>query len=172
MKITNLRGHVTVDPGGDHAHVPATGRVRAVWNGAVLAESDRTIVIEGNHYFPVRDVAFELLAPSDARSTCPWKGEASYLDVVVKDERNPAAAWSYPDPKPVGVQICDHVAFWQGVEIHSASGAACSSASTPVSPRVQSVAGRPYALNRHGLDRGLDSHHRRGRFRCGCGHST
>jgi len=165
MKITNLRRHVTVGPGSDHAHEPATGRVRAVWKGAVLAESDRTIVIEGNHDFPVRDVAFELLAPSDARSTCSWKGEASYLDVVVKDERNTAADWSHPDPKPAGVQIRDHVAFWQGVEIHSASGAACLSASTPASPRAQSVAGRPCALNRHGLDRGLDSHYRPRRFR-------
>jgi hypothetical protein len=113
----------------------------------------------------VRDVAFEPLAPSYARSTCPWKGEASYLDVVIKGERNPAAAWSYPDRKPPGVQIRDHAAFWQGVEIHRASGAACSSASTPASPRAQSVAGRPCALTRHGLDRGLDSHHRPRRFR-------
>ena len=120
-EITNLRRHVTVGPGSDHAHEPATGRVRAVWNGAVLAESHRTIVIEGNHYLPVRDVAFELLAPSDARSTCPWKGEASYLDVVIKGERNPVAAWSHPDPKPAGVQIGD-------------SGRASRSTARPVRP--------------------------------------
>jgi uncharacterized protein (DUF427 family) len=166
MKITTPRRHVTVGAGGtDDAHEPASGRVRAVWKGAVLAESAQAILIEGDRYFPAQDAAFELLASSDAHSTYPWKGEASYLDVVIEGERNPAAAWSYPDPKPASVQIRDHVAFWQGVEIHNASNAACSSASMPASPRTQSVAGQRCALNRHGLDRGLGPDLRSRRFR-------
>ncbi len=91
--------------------------VRATWNGAVLAESDRTVIVEGNHYFPPDDVRMELFAPSDAHTTCPWKGVASYYDVVVGDERNDQAAWYYPEPKDAAKEITDHVAFWKGVAV-------------------------------------------------------
>jgi uncharacterized protein (DUF427 family) len=83
----------------------------------VLAESGRTIVVEGNHYFPAEDVRFEHLQPSDLHTVCPWKGRASYYDVVVGDERNPAAAWYYPNPNPRAHSIGNHIAFWHGVEV-------------------------------------------------------
>lgn len=92
-------------------------RVRAIWNGAVLAESDRTIGVEGNHYFPPADVDWRYLKPSSRRSTCPWKGVASYYTAVVGDGRNEAAAWQYPDPFPAAEPIRDHVAFWRGVRV-------------------------------------------------------
>jgi uncharacterized protein (DUF427 family) len=91
--------------------------MKAVWNGVVLAESDRTVEIEGNHYFPREDVKSELLRESSRRTTCPWKGEAHYFDVVVEEERNRNAAWSYPEPKEAAAEIQGHVAFWRGVEV-------------------------------------------------------
>ncbi|MDA8274228.1 MAG: DUF427 domain-containing protein [Actinomycetota bacterium] len=91
--------------------------VRASWNGAVLAESDRTVVVEGNHYFPPEDVRTDLLEPSDTHTTCPWKGVASYHSVVVDGERNADAAWSYPEPKEAAAQIAGRIAFWHGVEV-------------------------------------------------------
>ena len=93
------------------------GELQAVWNGAVLARSDRTVVIEGNHYFPPDDVEFDYLELSAKRTTCPWKGLASYYDIVVDGERNRAAAWYYPQPSPAAIEIKDHVAFWNGVEV-------------------------------------------------------
>jgi uncharacterized protein (DUF427 family) len=90
---------------------------RAVWNGAVLAESDSTVVVEGNHYFPRESVRSEYLRASDTHSICPWKGTASYQDVEVNGQRNPDAAWFYPDPKPAAAQIKDRFAFWKGVRI-------------------------------------------------------
>jgi uncharacterized protein (DUF427 family) len=93
--------------------------MRATWNGAVLAESDDTTVVEGNHYFPPDAVDRTHLAPSDQHSVCPWKGEASYYDVVVDGKVNEAAAWYYPDPKPAAEGIRDHVAFWHGVQVES-----------------------------------------------------
>jgi uncharacterized protein (DUF427 family) len=92
-------------------------RVRAVWNGAVLAESDRPIVIEGNHYFPPEDVDWRYLEPSSRRSACPWKGAASYYTAVVGEGRNEAAAWQYPEPLPAAAPIRDHLAFWRGVRV-------------------------------------------------------
>ncbi len=92
---------------------------KAVWNGAVLAESDDTVVVEGNHYFPPQAVDWDLLAASDHRSVCPWKGEASYYDVLVGQEVNRAAAWLYSDPKPAAAEIKDRVAFWRGVGVES-----------------------------------------------------
>jgi uncharacterized protein (DUF427 family) len=89
----------------------------AEWNGQVIAESDETIVVEGNHYFPPSAVDQSFFAPSDASSVCPWKGTASYYDVVVDGETNPGAAWYYPDPKPAAAEIKDHVAFWRGVKV-------------------------------------------------------
>ena len=91
--------------------------VQAIWNGQVIAESDHTVVVEGNHYFPRGDVKAEYLADSDQHSTCPWKGEASYHDVVVDGEVNAGAAWYYPSPKDAAKEIKDHIAFWNGVEV-------------------------------------------------------
>jgi uncharacterized protein (DUF427 family) len=104
----------------DAEHDTASGRFRATWNGTVVAESDATIVVEGNHYFPPADVTRDLLAPSDTHTTCPWKGTASYYDVVADGERNAGAAWYYPDPKPAAADIRDYVAFWRGVEVQAA----------------------------------------------------
>jgi uncharacterized protein (DUF427 family) len=94
-----------------------TKRFRATWNGAVLAESGETLVVEGNHYFPLADVDAKHLRPSDSHTTCHWKGLASYYDVVVGDEVNPDAAWYYPDPSRAAERIKGRVAFWQGVKV-------------------------------------------------------
>jgi uncharacterized protein (DUF427 family) len=91
--------------------------MKAIWKEAVLAESDDTIVIEGNHYFPSDSVHKEYLKESDTHTTCPWKGEASYYTVVVKDAVNKDAAWYYPAPKEAAQQIKGYVAFWKGVEV-------------------------------------------------------
>lgn len=99
---------------------PTNGTVQAVWNGAVIAASDRTVKVEGNHYFPPEDVHREFLAPTDHHTVCPWKGRASYYDLVVDGERNEAAAWYYPKPSPVARKIKDHVAFWHGVKVQRA----------------------------------------------------
>jgi len=93
--------------------------MKATWNGVVLAESDETIVVEGNHYFPPESVKREVLQESARRTTCPWKGEAHYYDIVVGDARNRNAAWSYPAPKEAAAQIKGHVAFWRGIEVTS-----------------------------------------------------
>ncbi len=93
--------------------------MKAVWQGRTIAESDETVIVEGNHYFPRCAVGNEHLAPSDKRSTCPWKGEASYFDVRVGDEVNPGAAWSYPEPKAAAEEIRDHMAFWRGVAVEA-----------------------------------------------------
>jgi uncharacterized protein (DUF427 family) len=90
---------------------------RAIWNGAVIAESDRTVVVEGNHYFPPESVKKEYLSPSENHTTCPWKGVASYYDVVVDGKVNPDAAWYYPAPKPAAEEIEGRLAFWRGVRI-------------------------------------------------------
>lgn len=90
---------------------------KAVWNGVTLAESDDTVVVEGNHYFPADSLVREHFEDSDYHTTCPWKGTASYYDVVVGDKRNSAAAWYYPNPKPEAKKICCRVAFWRGVEV-------------------------------------------------------
>ena len=89
----------------------------ATWNGTVLAESDDTVVVEGNHYFPPDSVQRELVEQSDQTSVCPWKGTASYFDIVVDGERNDGAAWYYPAPKDAAAEIKDHVAFWKDVEV-------------------------------------------------------
>ncbi len=91
--------------------------VRAIWNGAVLAESDRTVVVEGNHYFPLDSLRHEHFSKSSRRSVCPWKGLASYYTIEVDGSRNEGAAWTYPRPTPLARRIKDHVAFWQGVEV-------------------------------------------------------
>jgi uncharacterized protein (DUF427 family) len=90
---------------------------RAIWNGAVLAESDRTVVVEGNHYFPPDAVRREHLRESDTHTTCHWKGLASYYDVAVGGQVNRDAAWYYPEPKPAAANIKGYVAFWKGVRV-------------------------------------------------------
>ena len=90
---------------------------KATWHGAVLAESDRTIVVEGNHYFPPEAIRGDHFRPSGTHTTCPWKGEASYYDVVVDGEVNRDAAWYYPDPKAAAEEIKNYVAFWRGVSV-------------------------------------------------------
>ena len=91
--------------------------MQAIWNGKVLAESDATVVVEGNHYFPPESIHKQYFQPSDKHTTCPWKGLASYYDVVVDGKVNKDAAWYYPDPKAAAKQIKDRVAFWKGVEV-------------------------------------------------------
>lgn len=90
---------------------------RATWNGAVLAESDRYETVEGNVYFPVDSLHREHVRESATHTQCPWKGTASYYDVVVDGQVNADAAWYYPDPKPAAANIKGHVAFWKGVRV-------------------------------------------------------
>jgi uncharacterized protein (DUF427 family) len=90
---------------------------RAVWNGAVLAESDRTVQVEGNAYFPTESLNMEHFTESSTTSRCPWKGLAHYYDVVVDGETNSDAAWYYPQPSDAAQEIRDHVAFWNGVKV-------------------------------------------------------
>ena len=94
---------------------------QAVWKGTVLAESDQTVKVEGNHYFPPQSLRQEFLAPSTITSTCPWKGTASYYDVTVDGQVNKDAAWYYPQPSPAA-QIRDYVAFWHGIQVRRVSG--------------------------------------------------
>ena len=90
---------------------------RATWKGAVLAESDRCIVVEGNQYFPPDAIKAEYFRPSQTHTVCSWKGTASYYDVVVDGDTNKDAAWFYPAPKDAAAQIKDYVAFWKGVTV-------------------------------------------------------
>lgn len=89
----------------------------ATWNGTTIATSDDTVVIEGNHYFPVEAVAPGVLEESTHTTVCPWKGTASYYDVVVDGQRNANAAWYYPTPKDAAKEITGRVAFWKGVTV-------------------------------------------------------
>lgn len=89
----------------------------ATWNGVVIAESDDIVTVEGNAYFPREAVREDVLRPSDARTTCPWKGTASYLSLEVEGKTNTDAAWYYPEPKDAAKEITDRVAFWKGVEV-------------------------------------------------------
>jgi uncharacterized protein (DUF427 family) len=91
--------------------------MRAVWNDAVLAESDETIVVEGNHYFPPESVDRRYFRESSKHTVCPWKGTASYYDIVVEEDVNPGGAWYYPEPSQAARQIAGYVAFWQGVRV-------------------------------------------------------
>ncbi len=91
--------------------------MRATWKGVTLAESDATVVVEGNHYFPPDTVNRSVLRDSATHTVCPWKGTASYLTVVVDGEENRDAAWYYPEPKDAAKQITGHVAFWRGVTV-------------------------------------------------------
>lgn len=89
----------------------------ATWNGVVIAQSDDTIVVEGNHYFPPSSIRTEHLQPSAHQTVCSWKGTAGYYDVVVGDAVNADAAWYYPEPSDAANQITDYVAFWKGVTV-------------------------------------------------------
>jgi uncharacterized protein (DUF427 family) len=91
--------------------------MKATWKGEVLAESDETVVIEGNHYFPVEAINREHFRESETHTVCPWKGTASYYDVVVGGDVNKDAAWFYPEPKDAAKEIKDRVAFWRGVKV-------------------------------------------------------
>jgi len=91
--------------------------MKAIWKGAVLAESDDTVVVEGNHYFPAESIKREHFKESATHTTCPWKGLASYYNVVVGAEVNADAAWYYPEPKEAAQEIKDRVAFWRGVRV-------------------------------------------------------
>ena len=90
---------------------------RAIWNGKVIAESDDTVIVEGNHYFPLESVKREYLAESDTHTVCPWKGVASYYTLEADGERNVDAAWYYPEPKHGADKVRARVAFWRGVNV-------------------------------------------------------
>jgi uncharacterized protein (DUF427 family) len=91
--------------------------MKAIWNGAVIADSSDTVIVEGNHYFPLAAVNPALLEPSSHTSVCPWKGTASYYSLKVNGEQNLNAAWYYPEPKEAARQIKGRVAFWKGVSV-------------------------------------------------------
>ena len=91
--------------------------MKAILNGQVIAESDSTIKIEGNHYFPKNTIKAAFFKETPTQTICPWKGKASYYSIEVNGAVNEDAAWYYPDPKEAAVQIKNHVAFWKGVEI-------------------------------------------------------
>lgn len=91
--------------------------VMAKWNGAVIAQSDETVIVEGNHYFPLEAVDRSLLTASDTTTICPWKGTANYYNLTVDSAENRDAVWYYADPKPAAAEIRGRVAFWKGVEV-------------------------------------------------------
>lgn len=93
--------------------------MKAVWNGQVIAESDDTVVVEGNHYFPLDSVRADVLKRSGTHTHCPWKGEASYYSLSVGGADNPDAAWYYAEPKAAAAQIKGRVAFWRGVRVEA-----------------------------------------------------
>jgi uncharacterized protein (DUF427 family) len=93
--------------------------MKAVWNGTVIAESDDTVVVEGNQYFPPESVKWDHFVGSDKHTYCPWKGTASYWSVKVDGEVNADAAWCYPEPKDAAKEIKDRVAFWRGVQVEA-----------------------------------------------------
>ncbi len=98
--------------------------MRATWHGVVVAESDDTVVVEGNHYFPRQSLREDLFVESDHRSVCPWKGQARYLSLVIDGRENRDAAWYYPRPQRAAAQIAGRVAFWKGVRVARAASAA------------------------------------------------
>jgi uncharacterized protein (DUF427 family) len=91
--------------------------MKATWHGTTLAESDETVVVEGNHYFPIDSIRREYFRESDRHTHCPWKGEANYYDIAVEEAVNEGAAWYYPEPKEEAAKIKGRVAFWKGVEV-------------------------------------------------------
>ncbi len=93
--------------------------MKAIWNGAVIAESENTVIVEGNHYFPKNAVKDDFLKSSSKTTICPWKGTAHYYTITVEGKENPDAAWYYPTPKNEAAQIKDRIAFWRGVDVVS-----------------------------------------------------
>lgn len=91
--------------------------MKAMWNGEVIAESENTVVVESNHYFPRESILDEHFEESPTTTHCPWKGNASYFSITVNGETNPDAAWYYPSPKDAAKEIAGMVAFWRGVEV-------------------------------------------------------
>lgn len=91
--------------------------MKAIWNNQIIAESNETVVVEGNHYFPPQSINKEFFKDSSTNSTCPWKGLASYYSIEVGGQTNTDAAWYYPEPKSAAAEIKDHVAFWKGVDV-------------------------------------------------------
>lgn len=92
---------------------------KAIWNGVVLAESNETEVVEGNHYFPEASLNTDYFRPSNHTTVCGWKGTANYYDVVVEGKENAQAAWYYADPKDAAANIKGHIAFWKGVSVEA-----------------------------------------------------
>jgi uncharacterized protein (DUF427 family) len=93
--------------------------MKAIWNGVIIAESDKTEVVEGNHYFPPESIRREYFLPSQTHTVCPWKGTASYYTLDVNGQTNVDAAWYYPEPKPAAANIAGYVAFWKGVKVEA-----------------------------------------------------
>ena len=93
--------------------------MKAIWNGQIIAESENTVVVEGNHYFQPGTIKNEFFKESTKQTGCPWKGTASYYNIEVDGNVNNDAAWHYPEPKEAAKEIKDHVAFWKGVEVTS-----------------------------------------------------
>lgn len=93
--------------------------MKAIWNGTVIAQSDTTVVLEGNHYFPEASLNRAYITFSNHHTMCAWKGQASYYSLLVNGEMNTDAVWFYPSPKPEAAEIKDHVAFWKGVKIEA-----------------------------------------------------
>jgi uncharacterized protein (DUF427 family) len=91
--------------------------LKATWNDAVIAQSDDTVVVEGNHYFPEASLNRDYITFSNHKTSCPWKGQASYYSLIVDGELNPDAAWYYADPKPEAAMVKGRVAFWKGVKV-------------------------------------------------------
>jgi uncharacterized protein (DUF427 family) len=91
--------------------------MKAIWNGAILAESNDTIVVDGNHYFPANSLSSKFFKESQTQTVCGWKGMASYYDIVVNGETNKDAAWFYPKPKDAAREIAGRVAFWKGIQV-------------------------------------------------------
>lgn len=91
--------------------------MKAIWNGQTIAESDDTVVVEGNHYFPADSIKKEYFKPSSSHTVCPWKGKASYYTLEIDGEANEDAAWYYPQPSELAKGIKNHIAFWKGVKV-------------------------------------------------------
>ena len=99
------------------AHLRTLRVIKAIWKGVTIAESNETVVVEGNHYFPPDAVNMNYMIPSKTETICPWKGVANYFTIKVGEELNEDAAWYYPEPSNLAAGIKDHVAFWKGVEV-------------------------------------------------------
>jgi uncharacterized protein (DUF427 family) len=99
------------------ARLKEESRMKATWNGKTIAESNDTVLVEGNHYFPAQSLNRDYVSFSNTHTVCPWKGTASYYSLLVNGELNPDAVWYYPDPKPEAEMVRDRVAFWKGVKV-------------------------------------------------------